>query len=45
MSKEQDQEKDIPPQYWWDELLKKEGEDLKEFYKQMLLDLGNPEKS
>ena len=45
MSKEQDQEKDIPPQYRWDELLKKEGEDLKEFYKQMLLDLGNPKKT
>ena len=45
MSKEQDQEKDIPPQYWWDEFLKKEGEDLKEFYKQMFLDLGNPKKT
>ncbi len=43
MSKEQDQEKDIPPQYRWDELLKKEGVELKKFYKQMLLDLGDPE--
>lgn len=43
MSKEQEQEKDIPPQYRWDELLKKEGVELKKFYKQMLLDLGDPE--
>ena len=32
MSKEQDQEKDIPPHYRWDELLKKEGVELKKFY-------------
>ena len=43
MMKEQQHEEIIPVQYRWDELVEKEGLDLKNFYKQLLLDLGNPE--
>ena len=45
MSKEQGQEEGIPEQYRWDELKNKEGLELKNFYKQMLLDLGNERKT
>lgn len=45
MSKEQGQEEGIPTQYRWDELKAKEGLELKNFYKQMLLDLGNAQKT
>lgn len=45
MSKEQGQEEGIPKQYRWDELKAKEGLELKNFYKQMLLDLGNAQKT
>lgn len=45
MSKEQGQEEGIPVQYRWDELKAKEGLELKNFYKQMLLDLGNAQKT
>ena len=45
MSKEQGQEEGIPTQYRWDELKAKEGLELKNFYKQMLLDLGNSQKT
>lgn len=43
MSKEQDQQDDIPEKYRWDNLVSKEGLELKNFYRQLLLDLGNPE--
>lgn len=43
MSKEQDEEKDIPEKYRWDNLINKEGLELNNFYRQLLLDLGNPE--
>ena len=43
MSKEQGQEDDIPEKYQWDNLVSKEGLELKNFYRQLLLDLGNPE--
>lgn len=45
MSKEQGQEEGIPTQHRWDELKAKEGLELKNFYKQMLLDLGNAQKT
>lgn len=45
MSKEQGQEEGIPERYRWDELKAKEGLELKNFYKQMLLDLGNVQKT
>lgn len=45
MSKEQGQEEGIPERYRWDELKAKEGLELKTFYKQMLLDLGNVHKT
>lgn len=45
MSKEQGQEEGIPVQYRWDKLKAKEGLELKNFYKQMLLDLGNAQKT
>lgn len=45
MGKEQGQEEGIPTQYRWDELKAKEGLELKNFYKQMLLDLGNAQKT
>ena len=44
MSKEQDQQADIPEKYRWDNLVNKEGLELSNFYRQLLLDLGNPEK-
>lgn len=44
MSKEQGQEDDIPENFRWDNLVNKEGLELKNFYRQLLLDLGNPEK-
>jgi type I restriction enzyme M protein len=40
MMKETGQEYIIEEQYRWDELVKKEGIELKEFYRQLLLDLG-----
>lgn len=43
MMKEQETEDSIPKGYRWNELLSKEGTNLKNFYKQLLLDLGNPE--
>lgn len=43
MMKEQDNEHSIPEGYRWDDLASKEGVELKIFYKQLLLDLGNPE--
>jgi type I restriction enzyme M protein len=43
MMKEQDREDKIPEDYRWDNLVNKEGLDLKNFYRQLLLDLGNPE--
>lgn len=43
MSKEQMQEDDIPAKYRWNELLKRDGIELATFYRQLLLDLGNPE--
>ena len=45
MSKEQDQEQEIPEKYRWDNLMKHEGLDLMNFYRQLLLDLGNPAKT
>lgn len=44
MMKEQDTEKAIPEEYRWDELVKREGLELKKHYQQMLLDLGNSDK-
>lgn len=41
MSKEQGQEDNIPEKYRWDNLVKKDGFELKEFYKQLLADLGD----
>ncbi|PQF25595.1 class I SAM-dependent DNA methyltransferase [Enterococcus mundtii] len=43
MMKEQNTEEVIPQGYRWDDLVSKEGLELKNFYKQLLLDLGNPE--
>lgn len=43
MSKEQGEEQDIPEKYRWDNLGSKEGIELSNFYRQLLLDLGNPE--
>lgn len=40
MMKETGQEYIIDEQYQWDELVNKEGIELKEFYRQLLLDLG-----
>lgn len=42
MMKEQGKEEVIPEGYHWDDLVSKEGLELKNFYKQLLLDLGNP---
>lgn len=44
MSKEQGEQDDIPVEYQWDSLVSKEGLELKNFYRQLLLDLGNAEK-
>ena len=43
MMKEQDKEDVIPEGYRWDDLVSKEGIELKNFYKRLLLDLGNSE--
>lgn len=43
MMKEQETETNIPEGYRWDDLVSKEGLALKNFYKKMLLDLGNHE--
>lgn len=43
MSKEQGEQDDIPKKYQWDNLVSKEGLELSNFYRQLLLDLGNPE--
>ncbi|EKN64801.1 N-6 DNA methylase [Schinkia azotoformans] len=43
MMKETGQEYIIDEKYRWDELVKKEGIELKEFYRQLLLDLGKAE--
>jgi len=45
MMKEQGTEITIPEGYRWDDLISKEGLELKKFYKQLLLDLGNFEKA
>lgn len=44
MMKEQGTEIMIPTEYRWDELVQREGLDLKKHYQQLLLDLGNPDK-
>ncbi|MBP2057924.1 type I restriction enzyme M protein [Lactobacillus colini] len=44
MSKEQGQEDDIPQDLRWDALVAHEGTELMSFYRQLLLDLGNPDK-
>lgn len=43
MMKEQGAEENIPVEYRWDELVSKEGVELRTFYKTLLLDLGNPD--
>lgn len=43
MMKEQETESVIPEEYRWDQLLKREGLELKNFYQRLLLDLGNSE--
>lgn len=40
MSKERNVEANIPEEYRWDRLVEKDGVDLKNFYRQLLLDLG-----
>ncbi len=40
MSKERDVETTIPEAYRWDRLVEKDGVELKNFYRQLLLDLG-----
>ncbi len=40
MAKETGTEDKIPEKYRWDKLVKKEGVELKKFYRQLLLDLG-----
>lgn len=42
MMKEQNTEDIIPEEYRWNQLAQKEGLELMEYYKQLLLDLGNP---
>ena len=42
MMKEQNTEDIIPEKYRWDKLIEKEGLELMEYYKKLLLDLGNP---
>lgn len=41
MMKEQEEEEVIPEGYRWDNLLKREGVELKTFYQKLLLDLGH----
>lgn len=43
MMKEQEMEEVIPEGYRWDDLLLKEGIELKEFYQELLLELGKSE--
>lgn len=43
MMKEQDAESQIPEGYRWDDLIAKEGIELKVFYQKLLVDLANPE--
>lgn len=43
MCEEQGEEKGIPEKYRWNNLVQKEGLDLLNFYRQLLIDLGNPE--
>ncbi|MBT2700256.1 N-6 DNA methylase [Bacillus sp. ISL-40] len=45
MMKETDNESYIPEQYRWDNLVKKNGVELKDFYRQLLLDLGKEDES
>lgn len=40
MAKETGSEKNIPEEYRWDRLVEKEGIDLKNFYRKLLLELG-----
>lgn len=40
MAKETETERNIPEQYRWDELIKKDGIELKKFYNDLLTDLG-----
>lgn len=42
MMYEQDREENIPEEYRWKNLVDKEGLELKNHYKKLLLDLGNP---
>lgn len=44
MMKEQGTEEQIPAAYRWDQLVKREGLELKKHYQQLLLDLGNSDK-
>ncbi len=43
MMKEQETESVIPKDYRWDNLVSKEGLELKKFYKKLLQDLGDPD--
>lgn len=43
MCEEQGEEEGIPEKYRWNTLVQKEGLDLLNFYRQLLIDLGNPE--
>lgn len=43
MCEEQGEEEGIPEKYRWNNLVQKEGLDLLNFYRQLLIDLGNPE--
>lgn len=45
MMKEQGKEEVIPEGYRWNDLVEKSGLELKTFYKQLLLDLGNAQKT
>jgi type I restriction enzyme M protein len=45
MMKETDNESYIPEQYRWDNLVKKNGIELKDFYRQLLLDLGKEDET
>lgn len=43
MAKETETEKNIPEQYRWDELIKRDGIELKKFYNTLLTELGKLE--
>lgn len=45
MMKETENESYIPEQYRWDNLVKKNGVELKDFYRQLLLDLGKEDET